>query len=219
MTCPIELDTDPREPSDPGVPDSDMVAPESNAATGEMDAGDPAPEPLPAGPAHAPLSAPLPEGLPGTVAGFLAAQAIVTRGQAAVCLACLEVEPDLLAGVRLDPDDIRRALDMLRIDVSSAFALMQAQIASRFAVSPPGVPLDAPPEARPGEGMDSAIASPASGRRDLGDLFGPAGGPSVGPDAKGAEASDAITGDGDGCVNDAPESSSQTDDPDEEPRP
>lgn len=85
----------------------------------------------------------LPSVLPASVADFLAAQAIVTRAQAAVCLARITMEPALLAGIVLDPADIRQSLALLGVDVAEAIT---AEVGAMAMVPPMGVPLGLIPE-------------------------------------------------------------------------
>lgn len=98
----------------------------------------------------------LPSDLPASVADFLAAQAIVTRAQAAVCLARITMEPALLAGIVLDPADIRQSLALLGVDVAGAIT---AEVGIIAMVPPMGVPLGLIPS---GDG---------DGASDIGDIL------------------------------------------------
>lgn len=104
-------------------------------------------------PDHAGLGDRLPDGLPAAVEAFFRDQAIVTRGQAASCLACLQIEPDLMVQSGLDASDARQAMDLLDVDVGAAFALL----ATRITTPPPGVPLMGPPEVCASEPADERL--------------------------------------------------------------
>lgn len=207
MTDPDHSPTDPVS-AHPDALGRDEAAPATDLPQRGMESGRRAPPtPAPAA-AGVPLGTPLPAGLPPNVTAFLAAQAIVTRGQAAVCLACLEIEPAILAGVRLDLTEIRRALEVLQIDVPAAYALMREQAAVRHVAPPPGVPLNLPPGSMPDETMDDAAAPEAFGVHDPRDLFGMDPGENTGPGAAGHGASPDA---GDAPSNPAPASTSAGD--------
>ena len=104
-------------------------------------------------PDHAGLGDPLPDGLPTAVEAFFRDQAIVTRGQAAACLACLQIEHDLMIRSGLDAGDARQAMDLLDVDVGAAFALL----ATGITTPPPGVPLMGPPEVRASVPVDDPL--------------------------------------------------------------